>query len=68
MVESIFNWLVDTMARTDVIDLYFAVTDLAEISQTEEQLAESAYYDAMAVATAASNNHQHSKPIGKLVL
>lgn len=67
MAESIFNWLVDTMARTDVIDLYFVVSDLIDIPQSEEQLAENAYYDAMAVATAQDNQQYHNKPLDKCV-
>ena len=67
MAESIFNWLVDTMARTDVIDLYFVVSDLIDIPQSEEQLAENAYYDAMAVAAAQDNQQYHNKPLDKCV-
>lgn len=67
MAESIFNWLVDTMARTDVIDLFFVVSDLIDIPQSDVDLAESAYYDAMACNTAGQADNSSHKPLDKCV-
>ena len=51
MAELFLDWLVDTMARTDVIDLYFIVSDLVDIPQSDLQIAEQGSYDAQAIHT-----------------
>ncbi|MBN1666718.1 MAG: hypothetical protein JW862_06505 [Anaerolineales bacterium] len=67
MAESIYNWLVDTMARTDVIDLFFVVSELIDIPQSEHDIAERAYYDSMACATAQHARTSGQKPLDKTV-
>ena len=70
MTDFIFDWLIDTMARTEVIDLYFVVSDLIEIPQTAEQIAETASYDALAVSAVRESGPQvkpKRQPLGKLV-
>ena len=66
-MSDILNWFVDTMARTETLDLYFVVSDLIDIPVSEEDLAENNYYDTMTedmVATAKRKN----VPLGKLVI
>ena len=68
MTELFLDWLVDTMARTEVIDLYFAVSDLVDIPQTELQLAEAGGYDALARNISAEYQGDRQRPLGKTVL
>ena len=69
MTERIFNWFVDTMARTETLDLYFMVTDLVDIPESIEQQSETALYDSMAVQTANDPPPNRKRiPLGKLVI
>jgi hypothetical protein len=69
MSEHFFNWLVDTMARTETLDLFFVASDLIDIPETFEQRNESAFFDSMAVQTAKEEKGKKRRvPIGKLVI
>ena len=65
---SFVNWVIDTLASEDVIDLYFILSDLVDINLTEAEICESAYFDALASATAREHSGDHNIPLGKLVL
>ena len=68
MTEAILNWFADTMARMDIIDLYFIVSDLVDIPISEAERAETAYYDSMSTQMAQSASEENSGiPLGKLV-
>lgn len=68
MAEMLLNWVADTFARSDIIDLYFIISDLVDIPLSEAELCETAYFDAL--ATAAVNDHRDNglTPLGKLVI
>ena len=69
MTEMLLNWVADTLARSDIIDLYFIVSDLVDIPISEAEACETAYFDAMATHTVNDNqgaNHGGT-PLGKLV-
>ena len=68
MTELFLDWLVDTMARTEVIDLYFVNSDLVEIPQSDIEIAEAAGYDSLARNIAAEERGERRKPLGKIVL
>ena len=66
---SFVNWVIDTLASEDVIDLYFILSDLVDINLTEAEICESAYFDALASATVREQGGKNSAvPLGKLVL
>ena len=68
MAEHILNWFVDTLARTETLDLYFIITDLIDFPETASQKFDRAFFDAMATNTA--NHVQAEKsavPLGKQV-
>ncbi len=65
---SFVNWVIDTLASEDVIDLYFILSDLVDIELTEAEICEHAYFDAMATATVRENGGDNKIPLGKLVL
>ena len=56
------------MARTETLDLYFMVTDLIDIPQSELELSEGAFGDALAEQAAGEIKVHKNKPIGKLVI
>ena len=70
MTELILNWVADAFARSDIIDLYFIVSDLVDIPLSDDALFETAYFDTMSMnATEGSEAHPRANiPIGKLVL
>jgi hypothetical protein len=68
MTEHLMNWFVDTMARTETLDLYFVISDLLDIPQSEIELGETTFGDAMAVHVAETAKPQKKVPIGKLVI
>lgn len=68
MTEHIINWIVDTLARTDILDLDFIHTDLIDIPLSDEERSETAFYDAFASHAAAEDHNDRSIPIGKLVV
>jgi hypothetical protein len=64
---SFVNWVIDSLASEDVIDIYFILSDLVDIDLTAEELCETAYFDALATATVNEYNGDRV-PLGKLVL
>jgi hypothetical protein len=70
MAEMLLNWVADTFARSDIVDLYFIVSDLVDIPLSEAELCETAYYDALAMHTVddAGHDRYNGVPLGKLVL
>jgi hypothetical protein len=69
MTEKLMNWVADTFARSDIIDLYFVVSDLVDVHLSEAEICENAYLDAFATQSVNTSNHQSvdSIPIGKRV-
>lgn len=68
-MSTFVNWLIDTLASDDVIDLYFILSDLVDIPLSEAELCETAYYDALATQTMQDyNDAGRTVPIGKLVI
>lgn len=71
LTENVLNWVADTFAQVDIIDLYFVVSDLVDIPISKEEAAQSAHYDAFA-STGANSAQQIAEergvPLGKLVL
>jgi len=68
MSEHIFNWIVDTMARTETLDLYFIAADLLDIPESEFELYEGAFGDALAEQTVGEIKVHANQPLGKLVI
>ena len=64
---SFVNWVIDTLASEDVIDLYFILSDLVDIDLTEAELSETAYFDALASHTANNHGGDDNIPNGKRV-
>jgi hypothetical protein len=48
MSEMLFNWVSDRFASSDIIDLYFVLSDLVDIPISESERYEAAFYDAVA--------------------
>lgn len=46
ILGNIGNWISDQLASSDVIDLYFVVTDLVDVPISEAEACETAHYDA----------------------
>ena len=76
-MSTLVNWVIDTLASEDIIDLYFILSDLADIEMSEAEMSEMAYFDAMASETdyhiKVSETSQTSQanrptPMGKMVL
>jgi len=67
MPENLFNWIVDTLARSEVLDLDFIVSDLFDIPISDAERTESAFYDAMATEAAERVDRNGNIPIGKQV-
>lgn len=66
---SFVDWVIDTLASEDVIDLYFILSDLVDINLSEAEIYETAHYDAFASATVReSEGKKRRVPLGKLVL
>ena len=67
---SIVNWVINSLAGEDIIDLYFVLSDLVDIPITEAEAAETAYFDSLASHTVESHNDgvDGNIPIGKMVL
>ena len=65
---SIVNWVINSLAGEDIIDLYFVMSDLIDIDLTEAEIYESASYDSL--ASSAVNEYQGNGniPMGKVVL
>ena len=67
MTEHVINWFVDTLARTETLDLYFIITDLIDFPQSEADIYEMAEGDALANYTASSAKPRKRVPLGKQV-
>jgi hypothetical protein len=67
-MSTFVNWVIDTLASEDVIDLYFILSDLVDIDLSEAEICETAYFDALATATVREYGGDRSVPLGKLVL
>ena len=69
MTEILIDWVADKFPASDIIDLYFVLSDLVDIPLTESELCETAFYDAFATNTpeAFVENKQGNIPTGKLV-
>lgn len=67
MTEMLLNWVADTFARSDVIDLYFILSDLVDIPQSEAELCETAYHDALCTYQCTHYDNGEDKPLGKQV-
>ena len=67
---SIVNWVMNTLADSDFLDLYFIMSDLVDVPITGEEAAETAYFDSLASHTVGSCNEDvdANVPIGKMVL
>jgi len=50
---SFVNWVIDTLASEDVIDLYFILSDLKEVFLSPTELARQSWGDACSTAAAA---------------
>ena len=67
-MSAFMDWVIDTLASEDIIDLYFIVSDLIDIPLSEAELAETAFYDSMATSTVNAYQGGSGIPLGKLVL
>lgn len=65
---SFVNWVIDSLASEDVIDLYFILSDLVDINLSEAEITENACFDALANTTSREGSGNHNIPIGKRVL
>ena len=54
-------------SRSEILDLQFILTDLVEISVSEVERGETAYFDAMTLASCQSEDCGASVPLGKMV-
>lgn len=64
---SFVNWMINSLASEDVIDLYFILSDLVDINLTEAEMCESACLNSLASATVREYNGENNIPIGKQV-
>jgi hypothetical protein len=67
MLENTFSWKVDHLARTDILDLDFVMSDLVDIPITDAEQMESAMYDALATLVAERAADKSNTPNGKQV-
>ena len=65
---SFVNWMIDSFASEDVIDLYFILSDLVDINLTETEICESACFDSLASAAVCELTGDSKIPLGKQVL
>jgi hypothetical protein len=70
MAETFLTWIADRFTNTDIIDLYFILSDLVDIPISETVLFESAHYDSLATHTTErfQPGDLGNIPLGKLVL
>lgn len=64
---SFVNWMIDTQAGEDVIDLYFIMSDLVEINLTDSEMYENAVLDSLASNTVRERSRENHVPVGKQV-
>jgi len=62
------NWLTDSPASDDVIDLNFVLSDLVDINLTDAEIYETVSYDSLANATVREYRGERKIPVGKQVL
>ena len=62
------NWLTDSPASDDVIDLNFILSDLVDINLTDAEIYETGSYDSLANAAVRVYRGERKIPIGKQVL
>jgi hypothetical protein len=67
-MSAFFDWVIDTLASEDVIDLCFVVSDLVDLPITEGDACESAYFDSLTNASICEQHRESKVPLGKLVL
>ena len=65
---SFINWIFDTLANRDIIDLNFILSDLKDIEITEAESCESAFYDSMTSCAVDKHKQKKRVPIGKTVI
>lgn len=65
-METLLNWVADVFSKSDIIDMYFIVSDLKDIPISAEERAESYHCDAQATAM-MGESHNSSLPHGKVV-
>ena len=65
---SFVNWVIDSLASEDVIDLFFILSDLIDIQLTETERIETACYDSLAMNISGEYNHEEHGPAGSAVL
>ncbi len=61
------NWIIDSLASSDVIDAYFIQSDLVDINLTEAELCEIACFDALATDIVNKKCKKDKRPMGKRV-
>ena len=61
------NWIIDSLASSDVIDAYFIQSDVVDINLTETEITENAALDELANETLKRARNDDSCPIGKKV-
>ena len=59
---SVIEWIIDTFARTEIIDLNFVVSDLKDIPISEAERIESSFYDSMCNDMTGSDGYTPSNP------
>jgi hypothetical protein len=65
---SVVNWLFNTFASDDVIDLNFVMSDLVDVFLTDSEIYESACFDSLANTVIYEHKGDKKIPLGKLVL
>ena len=64
----VIDWIIRAMTGDDVIDAYFVLSDLNDITLTGDEIAENAYYDDYSEQEAHRNRGKHRDiPLGKQV-
>ena len=61
------NWVIDSLASEDVIDLYFILSDLVDVNLSEAEITENACLDSLASTTAREGERESNIPMGKRV-
>ena len=67
MTEHVVNWFVDTLARTETLDLYFEITELIDFPHSDSDLYGTAEGDALANEIASNAQPRQQVPLGKQV-
>jgi len=67
-MSTFVNWVIDSFASDEVIDLYFILSDLVDIELSDTEICETAYFDSLATAAVREYSEERGIPLGKLVL